>query len=224
MRNLRRYMNFVHSVDVIDLILKGLTIGIIASAPMGPIGILVVQRTLKKGRWYGFATGVGASLSDMLYAVITGLGMSLVLDFIEKPSTMLYLRLMGSVMLFFFGLWMFNTKPPEPHTPSGKLGTFTHNGITGFLLTLSNPLIVFLFVALFARLNFVVPNHLWEQTLCYAAILAGSLLWWACLTSALRTMKDRLSMSTISFFNRLLGALVMAVSGIGFILTVIGKL
>ena len=98
-------MMFVRSVDVIDLILKGLMIGIIASAPMGPIGILVVQRTLKKGRWYGFATGVGAALSDIVYAVITGLGMSLVLDFIEKPSTLLYLRLGGSIMLFFFGLW-----------------------------------------------------------------------------------------------------------------------
>ena len=154
-------MMFGHSVDVIDLILKGLTIGIIASAPMGPIGILVVQRTLKKGRWYGFATGVGAALSDIVYAIVTGLGMSLVFDFIEKPSTMLYLRLIGSIMLFFFGLWMFNTKPPAPHSSSGKLGSFTHNGITGFLLTLSNPLIIFLFVALYARLNFVVPNHVW---------------------------------------------------------------
>ena len=217
-------MMFVHSVDVIDLMLRGLVIGIIASAPMGPIGILVVQRTLKKGRAYGLATGVGAAISDIVYAVITGLGMGLVLDFIEKPSTMLYLRLGGSIMLFFFGLWMYNSKPAEPHTPSGKLGTITHNGVTGFLLTLSNPLIVFLFVALFARLNFVVPNHIWEQALGYAAIFAGSLVWWASLTSALRIMKDRLSMETINFFNRLLGALVMAFSGIGFILTVIGKL
>lgn len=218
-----RYMNFVHSVDVIDLMLRGLIIGIIASAPMGPIGILVVQRTLKKGRIYGYATGVGAAVSDIVYAIITGLGMGLV-PTIEKPSTMFYLRLAGSVMLFFFGLWMYNSKPATPHTPSGKLGTITHNGVTGFLLTLSNPLIVFLFVALFARFNFVVPNHLWEQALGYAAIFVGSLLWWACLTSALRTMKDRLSMEMINLFNRLLGALVMAVSGIGFVLTVIGKL
>ena len=217
-------MMFVHSVDVIDLILKGLFIGIIASAPMGPIGILVVQRTLKKGRLYGFVTGLGAAVSDLVYAVITGLGMSLVLDFIEKPSTMLYLRLAGSIMLFFFGLWMFKSKPATPHTPSGKLGTVTHNGVTGFLLTLSNPLIVFLFVALFARLNFVVPNHLWEQALGFAAIFGGAVLWWACLTTALRSMKDRLQMDTINFFNRLLGALVMAVSVIAFILTVIGKL
>lgn len=217
-------MMFVRSVDVIDLILKGLMIGIIASAPMGPIGILVVQRTLKKGRWYGFATGVGAALSDIVYAVITGLGMSLVLDFIEKPSTLLYLRLGGSIMLFFFGLWMFNSRPPAPHTSSGKLGSFTHNGLTGFLLTLSNPLIVFLFVALYARLNFVVPNHLWEQTLGYAAIFCGALLWWVCLTGALKSMKARLQMETIKFFNRLLGALVMGVSGIMFFLTLIGRL
>jgi threonine/homoserine/homoserine lactone efflux protein len=217
-------MMFGHSVDVIDLILKGLTIGIIASAPMGPIGILVVQRTLKKGRWYGFATGVGAALSDIVYAIVTGLGMSLVFDFIEKPSTMLYLRLIGSIMLFFFGLWMFNTKPPAPHSSSGKLGSFTHNGITGFLLTLSNPLIIFLFVALYARLNFVVPNHVWEQTLGYAAIFCGALLWWACLTGALKSMKARLQIETLNFFNRLLGALVMCVSGIMFVLTMIGKL
>lgn len=217
-------MMFGHSVDVIDLILKGLTIGIIASAPMGPIGILVVQRTLKKGRWYGFATGVGAALSDIVYAIVTGLGMSLVFDFIEKPSTMLYLRLIGSIMLFFFGLWMINTKPPAPHSSSGKLGSFTHNGITGFLLTLSNPLIIFLFVALYARLNFVVPNHVWEQTLGYAAIFCGALLWWACLTGALKSMKARLQIETLNFFNRLLGALVMCVSGIMFFLTMIGKL
>ena len=137
---------------------------------------------------------------------------------------MLYLRLIGSIMLFFFGLWMFNTKPPAPHSSSGKLGSFTHNGITGFLLTLSNPLIIFLFVALYARLNFVVPNHVWEQTLGYAAIFCGALLWWACLTGALKSLKARLQIETLNFFNRLLGALVMCVSGIMFVLTMIGKL
>lgn len=217
-------MMLIHSVDVIDLILKGVIIGIIASAPMGPIGILVVQRTLKKGRWYGFATGIGAAVSDLLYAFITGFGMSLVLDFIEKPSTLLYLRLMGSVMLFLFGLWMFNSKPATPHASSGKLGSFTHNGFTGFLLTLSNPLIVFLFLALFARFNFVVPNHVWEQAMGYAAIFCGALLWWISLTSALGRMKARLQMESINFFNRLLGGLVMGVSAIGFLLTIYGKI
>ena len=85
-------------------------------------------------------------------------------------------------------------------------------------------LIIFLFVALYARLNFVVPNHVWEQTLGYAAIFCGALLWWACLTGALKSMKARLQIETLNFFNRLLGALVMCVSGIMFVLTMIGKL
>ena len=71
---------------------------------------------------------------------------------------------------------------------------------------------------------FVVPNHLWEQTLGYAAIFCGALLWWVCLTGALKSMKARLQMETIKFFNRLLGALVMGVSGIMFFLTLIGRL
>ena len=66
------FLNINH-IDILDLILKGILIGIIASAPMGPIGILCIQRTLNKGRWYGFATGLGAAISDMLYALITGL-------------------------------------------------------------------------------------------------------------------------------------------------------
>ena len=69
-------------IDLLELILKGIIIGIIASAPMGPVGILCIQRTLKKGRWYGFVTGIGASLSDIIYALITGLGMSFVMDLI----------------------------------------------------------------------------------------------------------------------------------------------
>jgi len=78
------FLNINH-IDILDLILKGILIGIIASAPMGPVGILCIQRTLNKGRWYGFATGLGAAISDMLYALITGLGMSFIMDFISSP-------------------------------------------------------------------------------------------------------------------------------------------
>ena len=78
-------------------------VGIVASAPMGPVGVLTVQRTLNKGRWYGFATGCGAALSDLIYAVMTGLGMSLVMDFVERPTTIFYLKIVGSILLFCFG-------------------------------------------------------------------------------------------------------------------------
>ena len=78
-------MPFPIHIDILNFIFKGILIGMIASAPMGPVGVLCVQRTLNKGRWYGFVTGVGAALSDIIYAGITGLGMSLVMDFVNDP-------------------------------------------------------------------------------------------------------------------------------------------
>ena len=79
-------MAFPFQIDILALILKGVLIGIIASAPMGPVGVLCIQRTLNKGRWYGFVTGIGAAVSDIIYALLSGLGMSFVMDLITNPT------------------------------------------------------------------------------------------------------------------------------------------
>jgi threonine/homoserine/homoserine lactone efflux protein len=186
---------------------------------MGPVGVLTVQRTFNKGRWYGFATGCGAALSDLIYAVITGLGMSFVMDFIERPTTILYIKVLGSILLFFFGAYTYYTKPAEPHKPSGNRGTLWHNAFTGFAITVSNPLIVFLFLALFARVGFVVPDHPIEQAIGYVGVLSGAIVWWLCLTTALNRLGSRFDMSTISLLNRLLGLLVMVASVVGLFYT-----
>ena len=73
-------MAFPFQIDILNIMVKGILIGVLASAPMGPVGILCIQRTLNKGRWYGLVTGVGASVSDIIYALITGFGMSFVMD------------------------------------------------------------------------------------------------------------------------------------------------
>ena len=86
-------------IDVLNTILKGVIIGILASAPMGPVGILCVQRTINKGRWYGFVTGIGATASDLIYALITGVGMTFVMDLINDASTRFFLQITGSLML-----------------------------------------------------------------------------------------------------------------------------
>ena len=93
-------MLWIESVNALDLAVRGMAVGIVASAPMGPVGVLTVQRTFNKGRWYGFATGCGAAVSDLIYAVATGFGMSLVMDFIERPTTVFYLKILGSILLF----------------------------------------------------------------------------------------------------------------------------
>ena len=212
-------MMWIESVDALDLAVRGMVVGIVASAPMGPVGVLTVQRTFNKGRWYGFATGLGAALSDLIYAVVTGLGMSLMMDFIERPATIFYIKILGSILLFIFGAYTYYTRPAEPHKPSGKRGTLWHNAFTGFAITVSNPLIIFLFLALFARVGFVVPDHPIEQAIGYVGVLAGAIVWWFILTTALNRLGSRFEMNTISLLNRLLGLLVMVASIVGLFYT-----
>ena len=78
------YQEILKNIGGLEMVVKGIIIGVVASAPMGPVGILTVQRTLNKGRWFGFATGVGAALSDFIYALITGFGLSFVVDIIDS--------------------------------------------------------------------------------------------------------------------------------------------
>ena len=90
-------MNWIEQVTILDLLVKGLIIGVVVSAPLGPVGVLCIQRTLNKGRWYGFVTGLGACLSDIIYALITGYGMSFMDEFLTKHQVLL--QIVGSIML-----------------------------------------------------------------------------------------------------------------------------
>lgn len=209
------------NITFLDLTMKGLIIGIIASAPMGPVGVLCVQRTLNKGRWFGFVTGVGAAFSDIFYACATGFGMSFIMDFIEDPRTMWYLQLIGSIMLFVFGVYTYRTKP-HLRQSSKRQGTLTHNGLTGFFVTLSNPLIIFLFMALFARFTFVVPEHAAQQVLGYFSIFLGALAWWFGLTYLIDKIRTNFDAEKIWLINRIIGVVVMIASFLGFLSTLLG--
>ncbi len=214
----------IQPVDALDLAFKGLIVGVVASAPMGPVGVLSVQRTLNKGRWYGFVTGIGAAFSDMVYALVTGFGMSFVMDFVSKPRTMHWLQVVGALMLFAFGYYTFRSNPTENLRPtSPNKGTMFHNAFTGFALTISNPLIIFLFVALFARFAFVVPNHPVEQAIGYICIFWGAVLWWYFLSYGINKVRARFKVSGIVWLNRTIGVVVMVVSLLGFYFTLRGK-
>ena len=210
-------------LTIIQVIVKGLIIGIIASAPMGPVGVLTVQRTLNQGRWYGFVTGIGAAISDILYAAISLVGISLVMDFVEKPRNMFWLKLIGSVMLFIFGLYTFLSHPGKVKHVQGKRGSLMHNGFTGFLVTLSNPLIIFLFIALMARFDFVISRNYFAQGIGYMAIFGGAMIWWFSLTAIIDKVRNRFQDNTVWKINRTIGVIVMIAALIGCILALLPK-
>ncbi len=131
-------MSLPFQIDILELIFKGIVIGILASAPMGPVGILCINRTLKKGRWFGFVTGVGAALSDLIYAILTGVGMSFVIDFVKNPNTKFYLQIFGAVLILLFGIYSFRSNPMQnAHTSNGNnRGSLWHNALTAFVVTI----------------------------------------------------------------------------------------
>jgi threonine/homoserine/homoserine lactone efflux protein len=206
-------MPFHLPINILDFIFKGLLIGMIASAPMGPVGVLCVQRTLKKGRWYGFVTGVGAAASDIIYAAITGFGMAFVMDFINNEQNKFYLQIIGSVLLLGFGLYTWRSDPMKKAHKSGQQkGTMWYNIWTAFLVTFSNPLIVFLFMALFAQFAFVIPDHPFEMLIGFASIVGGALLWWYGLSWLVDKVRTIFDAQGIRIINHVIGAMVIIFS------------
>lgn len=145
---------------------------------VGPRRSIVHSAYFEQRALVWFVTGIGASLSDIAYALLTGYGMSFVFDYVNK--NIFYLQLFGSILLLIFGIYTFRSNPVQSIRPvSTSKGSYFHNFITAFAVTLSNPLIIFLFVGLFARFAFVSEGVLvFEAVTGYLAIALGALTWW----------------------------------------------
>lgn len=192
-------------------------IGVLVSAPMGPIGALCIQRTLNKGRWHGFVTGVGAMLSDVVYAVMVGMGMSFIINIISSFHDVI--QILGSALLLVFGVFLFRSNPIKAFRQQRKnITTYTQDFVTAFLLTLSNPLIIFLFIALFARLNFYNEDFTYGQhILGFVSISAGALLWWLLVTALFGKLRDRINLRRLWVVNRIIAGIIISISLIGLI-------
>ena len=213
-RNFAAVMQFPIQLDILDFVFKGILIGLMASAPMGPVGVLCIQRTLNKGRWYGFITGIGACVSDIIYALFTGFGMSFVMNFVGNEHNRFILQISGSVVLLLFGIYCYRSNPTKNMHKSNKnqKGTLAHNGITAFLVTLSNPLIIFLFIFLFAQFAFIVNDRPFEMTVGYASIILGAMLWWFGLTWLIDKVRGKFDNNGILLINRVVGCIVVIFS------------
>lgn len=213
--NFASVMQFPIQLDILDFIFKGLLIGIMASAPMGPVGVLCIQRTLNKGRWYGFITGIGATASDLIYALFTGFGMSFVMDFIQNERSRFILQICGSIVLLLFGVYCYRSDPTKKiHKKSSRpsKGTLLHNGVTAFIVTVLNPLIVFLFIFLFAQFAFIVPSRPVEMTIGYVSVVGGAMLWWFGLTWLVDKVRGKFDNNGIIIINRVVGCIVIIFS------------
>lgn len=196
---------------------RGVAIGILVSAPMGPVGILCIQRTLYKGRRTGLYTGIGAAISDLIYCIFTGFGLSFIEEFLEKNKNII--QLFGSVVLIAFAIYLFK-KNPAASLKSKKEDiqpTSPHKDVLGgFLFTFSNPLILFLIIGLFARFNFSIPEISFYYYIAgYIAIFAGAVLWWEFVTFSVNKLRAHFNVRSMWLINRIIGAIILLFAFVG---------
>ena len=203
---------------ILYMILRGLAIGILVSAPMGPIGVLCIQRTLNKGRWSGFFTGLGAAISDMIYCLLTALGLSFVIDFIETNQSAM--QVIGSIALMIYAIYLLRKNPAGSiKAPKQKKGSYPQDFITGFLFTFSNPLILFLIISFFARFNFLSPDYYYYHYIIgFFFIFVGALLWWFMITYFVNRVRSHFNVRSMWLVNLIIGLVILIMSGFGFVM------
>lgn len=213
-------MSFVEGIFYV--IWRGFAIGLLISAPMGPVGMLCIQRTLDKGRRAGFFTGVGASLSDLFYCVLTGMGLSFIEEFLEKNSHII--QLAGSAFLFLFAIYLYRKNPTgslKKKQPAEAVSTHK-NILGGFLFTFSNPLILFLIIGLFARFNFLLPEFAWYQYIIgFGSIIGGAIFWWWLVTLIINKVRSHFNIRSMWMINKVIGVIIFLFALVGSITAII---
>lgn len=204
---------------MIEIILKGVLIGLCISVPVGPIGMLTIQRTFNRGQKYGIATGLGATFSDLIYTIITLFFLSFVLEFIE--SHRFVIQLIGSVVVSVFGYYIYKSNPSTQPKPNElRRETLFGDFVTSFGLTISNPLVLFVLIALFARFEFIGSNSTLFITICgILSILGGAFLWWTLLTFLVSHFKTKVNMRDLKVINQITGIIIILIGVVGFILS-----
>lgn len=197
-------------------IFDGLVIGISASIPLGPIGVLVVQRTLNKGHLSGFVSGLGAALSDTIYAVIAGFSLSFIVGFIE--SQLLWIQIIGALILISLGLKIYTTNPAiQLRRQKRKSTSLIQDFFSTFALTVANPLAVFLFMAFFAGFRVVgKENTPIDNLLLISGVMVGAASWWLILSSLVNLFRSKINLRRLFWINKIAGSTIIVLVIVAF--------
>lgn len=187
-------------------LIKGIVLGFFIAAPVGPIGVLCIRRTLSGGRLNGFLSGLGAAAADTIYGCIAAFGITAISAFLFDHQ--LYVHLIGGFFLLYLGYTTYKSVPAEVAPKaggSGLIGAFTST----FFLTLSNPMTIISFGAVFAGVGVgaTAGDYLQAGILVFG-IFIGSALWWLFLSGTVNMLRSRFSPKRMVWVNRLSGVII----------------
>lgn len=190
-----------------DFLLKGMILGFSIAAPVGPIGILCIRKTLQFGRFSGLFSGLGAAFADSIYAVIAAFGLTVISNVLLAEQ--FWFRLIGGIFLLFLGWKTFVAKAATdskhvPHT------TLLNDFISTFFLTITNPMTILSFLAVFAGLGLssVHGDYLQAGGLVVGVFL-GSAIWWLLLSEGVTLFRKKVSEKVMIWINRVAGVIIV---------------
>jgi threonine/homoserine/homoserine lactone efflux protein len=190
-----------------DLFFKGVVIGISIAAPVGPIGILCIRRTLAEGRLVGFASGLGAATADAIYGAIAGFGLTFISGFLVEQQV--WLRLVGGVFLCYLGIRAFISDVAEETISTDRRGVLFAYGST-FFLTLTNPMTIISFAAVFAGLGLAISGGEYvSAAFLVLGVFSGSAAWWLILSGLAGLLREKVTGQVLRWINRISGAIIV---------------
>ncbi|MDD2241983.1 MAG: LysE family transporter [Bacteroidales bacterium] len=200
------------------IFLKGLIIGLGASIPLGPLGILCIQKTLSRGRFAGFVTGLGASVSDTFYSTISLLGLVFIEDLIDshKPAVLM----VGGIVILIIGLKIYVTNPIRQIRQKNKKSKHVEDFFEALAMTITNPGSIFLILAMFTAVRFNVADPAIEPRIIILTVLwgvfTGSALWWFTLSTSISTFRKKFRLKQLIMLNKISGVIIAAIGTISF--------
>jgi threonine/homoserine/homoserine lactone efflux protein len=190
----------------IDFLLKGALIGFSIAAPVGPIGVLCIRRTLDEGRVSGFVSGLGAASADAIYGCIAAFGLTFISSLLVSQQA--GLRLVGGAFLFYLGIHTLLARPAQRAASFKGSGLFKAYATT-FFLTLTNPMTILSFAAIFAGLGLADSsgNYI-SASLLVLGVFMGSGFWWLALSGGVGAYRDKFPASGLVWVNRISGVII----------------
>lgn len=190
----------------ISFLIKGFIVGFIIAAPVGPIGMLCIQRTLTKGQIYGLVTGLGAATADAFYGSIAGFGITFIANFLVSQQVLL--RLLGGIFLCYLGVRTILSKTGEQRVLAEGKGLFSAY-LSTFFLTVTNPLTILSFAAAFARLGTGMQSGDYvSATGLTLGVFLGSATWWYFLSGSVNLFRLKFKFSGLQWVNRISGVII----------------
>lgn len=193
------------------LFLKGILVGFLIAAPVGPIGILCIRRTLSGRFALGLATGLGAGVADTVYGAIAGFSLGSIAALIQEYN--FYLRLFGGILLGWIGYVTFKTPLRQRNTKEMGEETLLHGFTSAFFLTLSNPITLIVFAASFSAVHASpLEGSFFQALFLVLGVFVGASGWWLSLSTIVHLMHKKLSETQLFWINRISGLMLLGFS------------